>query len=106
MSAEEKWDNIPAEEEWDNIPAYQEGNAEPAQASKPAMPAALRKKFHSLGVEFYGDGWDTKRRELVKAMTTGQTENSNDLTEAEMRRLIAGMEKVKAGKQPVNNGTA
>ena len=105
MSAEEKWDNIPAEEEWDNIPAYQEGNAEPAQASKPAMPAALRKKFHGLGVELYGDSWDTKRRELVKAMTTGQTENSNDLTVAEMKRLIVGMEARLVSKQPAN-GTA
>jgi hypothetical protein len=88
-----------AEDEWNGIPAVSDGDG------KPTVPAALRKKFHGLGVELYQDGWDTKRRELVKAVTTGQAESSNDLTEAEMKRLITGMEKVRSERQPAN-GTA
>jgi hypothetical protein len=88
-----------AEDEWNGIPAVSDGDG------KPEVPVALRKKFHGLGVELYGDGWDAKRRELVRAVTTGQAESSNDLTEAEIQRLIAGMEKVRSERQPVN-GTA
>lgn len=54
---------------------------------------AKRKRLHALGVALYGEGeaWDNKRHELVKAVTQGRTESSNDLTAAELDYIIDGI---------------
>jgi len=44
-------------------------------------------------VKAYGSEWDEKRPELVSAITKGRSTSSNDLTEDEANRLIAGMQK-------------
>lgn len=68
---------------------------EPAPAT---LPETLRKKLHVVGHQLYGDGWDTKRPELVKHVTGGRTESSKELTVDEAQKLITGME---AKLQPV-----
>lgn len=50
------------------------------------------KRLHALGREVYGAEWNKKRAELVDKITNGRTDSSMDLTEAEARRMIAGME--------------
>ena len=78
------------------------------QEPKPVVPDKLRKQFHALGREVYGDGWDGldgKRAELVMAITTGAASSSGDLTAEEMERLIVGMKKARA-KQDAQNAIA
>lgn len=50
------------------------------------------KRLHALGREVYGKEWDKKRAELVSVITSGRTNSSVELTEAEARRMITGME--------------
>lgn len=57
------------------------------------------KRLHALGGALYGQGetWDIKRHELVKAVTQGRTESSDELTVAELDYMIDGMsEKLEA----------
>jgi len=53
----------------------------------------LRKRFHALGTELYGDGWDEKRSGLVDFVTKGEKTSSKELTPAQMQILVEGMEK-------------
>jgi phage recombination protein Bet len=66
------------------------------QAAKPAAPAMLDeklvKRFHALGTELYGGGWDDKRGALVRGVTKKRTGSSKELTADEMRKLVEGME--------------
>lgn len=71
-------------------PTNGNGNGNGAKAQ---LPAKLRKQLHAVGTQAYGDEWDEKRPELVKAITKERTETSNELTEDEANRLIAGMNK-------------
>lgn len=77
----------------------QHAEAPPAKKNvKPPMPTeAMKKKFHADGKKLYGDEWDDKRPELVKAISKkrhegGPVTSSNDLYRAEMQNLIDGME--------------
>ena len=61
------------------------------------MPTdAMKRKFHAKGTKKYGDAWDDKRPELVKAISAKRdgdpVTSSNDLYRAEMQYLIDGME--------------
>lgn len=64
-----------------------------AQSQPAELPDNLRKKLHAVGTQAYGEEWNTKRPELVKAITKGRSESSNDLTIDEANRMISGMEK-------------
>lgn len=59
-----------------------------------------RKTFHAIGSFLYADDWDTRRHELVAAITKGRTESSSELTRSEMQRLIAGMNEKKQEQTP------
>lgn len=52
----------------------------------------MLRRLHAIGTHVYGGGWDGKRHEIVAAITGGRTHSSAQLTEAEARRMIAGME--------------
>lgn len=74
------------------------GDAQPADEPAPAAkPATLSEKtlrrLHAVGKQLYGDAWDAKRPELVRAATKGEETSSTQLTEKEAAALIAGMEK-------------
>jgi hypothetical protein len=51
------------------------------------------KMLFALGKQLYGDNWDTKRPELVKAVTGGRSESAGDLTVKEMSTLLDGLKK-------------
>jgi len=68
-------------------------NGTPPQRQPGEEAERLRKRFHALGTELYGDGWDAKRHALVNAVTKGATTSSADLTVDQMTVLIEGMEK-------------
>lgn len=68
-------------------------NGTNGNGAKAELPAKLRKQLHAVGTQAYGNEWDAKRPELVKAITKGRSESSNDLTEDEAQRLIVGMNK-------------
>ena len=65
-------------------------------ADKPSE--GQHKMLFAVGVKLYGkDNWDSKRSELVKAVTHGRTESSTELSKAEMKKLLDGLkEKEKA----------
>jgi hypothetical protein len=52
----------------------------------------LLRRLHALGNQIYGNAWDEKRRELCAAISKQRTESSKELTDGELRRLIAGLE--------------
>jgi hypothetical protein len=60
-----------------------------------AVPAALRKQFHRLGRELYGDRWAEVRQRNVERITDGQHTSTTDLTVAQMQKLIEGMQQLK-----------
>jgi len=58
-----------------------------------------QKALHAKGMDYYGskENWTLKRAELVKAVTKGRSESANDLTKAEMKVLLDGLDaKIKA----------
>ena len=64
-------------------------------ASEPTE--AMKKAFHAIGSKKYGDAWDDKRSQLVKAISKKRdggpvVTSSNELYRAEMAHLIDGME--------------
>lgn len=54
--------------------------------------AAALKAFHAIGSRLYGQDWDGKRHEIIKAYTKGRTESSRDLTPDELRFLTDRMD--------------
>ncbi len=73
----------------------------PFEDESPATPRIERnvatekqhKMLFALGKQLYGDNWDTKRPELVKAVTGGRSESAGDLTVKEMSTLLDGLKK-------------
>lgn len=61
----------------------------------PKPSKKMSDKFHALGKELYGEAWDSKHAELVRAITGGQYRSSKHLTAAQMSELIDGMENKK-----------
>jgi hypothetical protein len=57
-----------------------------------ALDERLVKRFHALGTELYGTGWDDKRGALVRGVTKKRTGSSKELTDDELRKLVEGME--------------
>ena len=64
----------------------------PQPVAKPAISDNSRKRLHALGTEMYGDAWESKRHDIVLAVTKERTNSSNDLFEDEAQTIIAGME--------------
>lgn len=64
-----------------------------------------RKKFHMIGQMLYGEKWDEERAVIVKWVTNGRTESSQEITKAEMLKLISRMdEKLKENEEPMITG--
>ena len=80
------------------------GNGAPGQAPQNGSAADApsdkqQKALHAKGMDYYGsaDVWKLKRAELVKAVTKGRSESASDLTKAEMKVLLDGLDaKIKA----------
>lgn len=53
---------------------------------------ALSKAFHASGARLYGQEWDAKRHEIIRAYTKGRTESSRDLSADELRFLTDRMD--------------
>lgn len=64
----------------------------PVQFKPAALDERLVKRFHALGTELYGTGWDDKRGALVRGVTKKRTGSSKELTDDELRKLVEGME--------------
>ena len=90
------------------VQAHVVGQEAQPQSAPPAAPAtttgggaagngrkagdALSKAFHASGARLYGQEWDAKRHEIIKAYTKGRTESSRDLTPDELRFLTDRMD--------------
>ena len=85
------------------------GNGKPQQAPAPQnghgdndadKPSEKQQKaLHAKGMDYYGskEVWTLKRAELVKAVTKGRSESASDLTKAEIKVLLDGLDaKIKA----------
>lgn len=70
-----------------------------------AVPAALRKQFHRLGRELYGDRWADVRQRNVERITDGQHTSTTDLTVAQMQKLIEGMQQLKRTRKTTQQAT-
>jgi hypothetical protein len=71
-------------------PANGNGNGHaPAQAT---LDAKTLRHLHVVGGSLYGQDWDAKRKEIVKAATKGRTDSSKELRQAEADYLIERME--------------
>lgn len=72
-----------------SAPAPQNGAED---ADKPSDKQ--QKALHAKGMDLYGSKelWTIKRGELVKAVTKGRSESANDLTKAEMKKLLDGLD--------------
>jgi hypothetical protein len=71
-------------------------NGQKRQANGNGTPAMIgdgqKKYMHKLGVDLYGkENWDDERHRLVKHITAGRTESSDDLTGSQADRLIVGL---------------
>lgn len=55
----------------------------------------LRKQFHRLGRELYGDTWDEVRHHNVARITNDQSTSVNDLTAEQVQKLIDGLQQLK-----------
>ena len=77
---------LSSDEQFDAIPEF----VPPTKAD--------RGKFHALGSQLYGDGWDDKRHALAAAVLDGET-SSSKLNRHQMRKLIRGMEAKQAKAQ-------
>ena len=66
------------------------GGAGNGNGSKPT--AAALKAFHATGSRLYGQDWDGKRHEIIKAYTKGRTESSGGITAAECAYLTERMD--------------
>ena len=66
------------------------GNGGGHNGSKPT--AAALKAFHATGSRLYGQDWDGKRHEIIKAYTKGRTESSSGITAAECAYLTERMD--------------
>jgi hypothetical protein len=78
-------------------PAHTEAEqtGKPAVTDEQRKPSeAMLKKLYASGKAFYGDEWEAKRVELVKAVTKGRTDSSKLLTFDECRKLIDGISKL------------
>ena len=90
------------------VQAHVVGQEAQPQSAPPAAPAtttgggaagngrkagdALSKAFHASGARLYGQEWDAKRHEIIRAYTKGRTESSRDLTPDELRFLTDRMD--------------
>ncbi len=57
--------------------------------------ATLRRQFHRLGREVYGDEWNQVRHHNVERITAGQSTSANDLTAEQLQKLIDGLKSLK-----------
>ena len=57
-----------------------------------APTAAAMKAFHATGARLYGQEWDAKRHEIVRAYTKGRTESSKELNADECAYLTERMD--------------
>ncbi len=91
---------LDATDEFNSIPSQEAGkvNGQPVGKKRSTLDSNILRRFHAVGHTLYGDGWDDKRPELVKATTKGRSESSGDLTEGEADHLIGLMQK------RINNG--
>jgi hypothetical protein len=73
--------------------------AQPAQP-EPASTPNLLAQLNALGGELYGASWPDVRQRNVHRITGGQTDTAMELTPEQIQKLIDGMMKVKAKRQP------
>ncbi len=73
-------------------PVPQQAPAPQDDADKPSDKQ--QKALHAKGMDLYGSKelWTIKRGELVKAVTKGRSESASDLTKAEMKKLLDGLD--------------
>jgi hypothetical protein len=64
----------------------------------------LRKQFHQLGRDLYGESWDQVRHHNVERITGGQSASATDLTAEQLQKLIDGLKQLKRNRRPKRAG--
>ncbi len=62
----------------------------------PSAPPEYLTEFHAIGQMLYGKEWESVSRRNIDRVTGGRTENDEQMSEAEVRKLIAGMKALEA----------
>ena len=85
-------------------PTPQNGNGGNGGSPAPAtLDAKTLRHLHAVGNSLYGQEWDAKRKEIVKAATKGRTDSSKELHQSEADYLIGRMEaKLQAQLDAIN----
>ena len=108
LATDEDVDANPQQEK----PEATNGQRKPVAKAKdvnPPMPTkAMKDKFHATGSKLYGDEWDDKRPQLVKAISGKRkggpvVTSSNEIYRAEMQNLIDGMNEKLAERKEVED---
>jgi len=88
-------------------PFEDEAPATPQPLSYAATTATEKqhKMLFALGTKLYGNGWNAKRPELVKAITKGRSESASDLTGKEMSTLLDGLKKKEGERDAIDDMT-
>ena len=94
-------------------PAPQANGDNPFDDDKPSQTQtngnAASEKQHkmlfALGTKLYGESWNAKRPELVKAITKGRSESASDLTGKEMSTLLDGLKKKESERDAIADVT-
>ena len=86
-----------AEEEAADAPVdtEQEAAFDDNEPQATAELAKVRKQFHRLGRELYGERWAEVRSHNVARLTEGQRTSSTELSVAQLQKLIEGMQQIK-----------
>jgi hypothetical protein len=69
-------------------------------ASSPEF-AELFEQFNELGQDLYGEQWEQVSRRNAQRISNGETEESGELTQEQLQKLITGMMKIKSKREPV-----
>lgn len=73
-------------------PPAQNGNGNGGSPAPATLDAKTLRHLHAVGNSLYGQEWDAKRKEIVKAATKGRTDSSKELHQSEADYLIGRME--------------
>lgn len=88
-------------------PAPQNGNGNGGSSAPATLDAKTLRHLHAVGNSLYGQEWDAKRKEIVKAATKGRTDSSKELHQSEADYLIGRMEaKLQAQMDAINMADA
>jgi phage recombination protein Bet len=89
-----------SEDEKTQLGDYLNENASTVQKLWPQQRSIIA--LNTLGRELYDHQWEQVRQRNVKRISGGETEECGELTQEQLQKLIAGMEKIRGARVPAS----